>query len=289
MLLGQVAVLVPAAEEDLREPHAALGQPAGEQAVVGERAGLLHLRAVQVEHALRLLARCRSAPAPTSACGRPSRTGRCGRRSRGRPALRAACWFSSARPSSILRRRVADRRPAGWRGTAPGRRPSAARRPGACVGRKPAPHSRENRACGCDAGGQPRVQHDERRQVLVRAAEAVAEPGAHARPAGNLAAGLNVGDRRVVVDRLGVHRLDRWHRSSTIAARCGSSSLTHVPFWPCWANLNIDGATGSRAWPRVIVVSRWPLRTDVGQVLVEELVPASACSRTGRAATGRRP
>ena len=48
---------------------------------------------------------------------------------------------------------------------------------------------------------------------------------------------------------------------------CGSSSLTHVPHWPCWANLNIDGATGNRAWPLVIVVMRWPLRTESGRSL----------------------
>ena len=44
-----------------------------------------------------------------------------------------------------------------------------------------------------------------------------------------------------------------------------------MPHWPCWANLNIDGATGNRAWPLVIVVIRWPHADAVGQVLVEEL------------------
>ena len=36
-LRGQVVVLVPAAMEELDEPHAALGQPAGQQAVGGDR------------------------------------------------------------------------------------------------------------------------------------------------------------------------------------------------------------------------------------------------------------
>ena len=53
-----------------------------------------------------------------------------------------------------------------------------------------------------------RDEHDERRQVLVVAAEAVVQPRAHARPAGDLRAGLEERDRRVVVDRLGVHRAD---------------------------------------------------------------------------------
>ncbi len=41
---GQVRVLVPAAVEELDEPHAALGQPAGQQAVGGERPGLARRR-----------------------------------------------------------------------------------------------------------------------------------------------------------------------------------------------------------------------------------------------------
>ena len=40
-----------------------------------------------------------------------------------------------------------------------------------------------------------RDQHDERRQVLVVAAEAVVNPRAHARPAGDLRAGLEERDR----------------------------------------------------------------------------------------------
>ena len=55
--------------------------------------------------------------------------------------------------------------------------------------------------------------------------------------------------------------------SSTCFAVCGSSSLTHMPHWPCCANFNMLGATGNRAWPLVIVVSRWPLRTDSGRSL----------------------
>ena len=53
-----------------------------------------------------------------------------------------------------------------------------------------------------------RQQHDERRQVLVLAAQSITEPRAHAWPAGLLEAGLDERDRRVVIDRLGVHRLD---------------------------------------------------------------------------------
>jgi hypothetical protein len=57
------------------------------------------------------------------------------------------------------------------------------------------------------------------------------------------------------------------HMSSTIFAVCGSISLTHMPDWPYCANLYFEGAIGNRAWPLVIVVSRWPLRTDSGRSL----------------------
>ena len=48
-------MLVPAAMEDLHEAHAALGQPAGQQAAGREGAGLVHVRAVHVEDRFRLL------------------------------------------------------------------------------------------------------------------------------------------------------------------------------------------------------------------------------------------
>ena len=37
--------------------------------------------------------------------------------------------------------------------------------------------------------------------------------------------------------------------------------------WPCWANLYFDGAMGKRAWPEVMVVRRWPMRTESGRSL----------------------
>ena len=57
-------------------------------------------------------------------------------------------------------------------------------------------------------------------------------------------------------------------RSSTIFAVCGSSSLTQAPLEPCRLNLKIDGATGKRFWPDVIVVMRWPLRIVAGSSLL---------------------
>ena len=55
--------------------------------------------------------------------------------------------------------------------------------------------------------------------------------------------------------------------SSASRAVQGKSSLTHMPDWPCCANLYFDGAIGNRDWPLVIVVKRWPLRIDSGRSL----------------------
>ena len=54
----------------------------------------------------------------------------------------------------------------------------------------------------------PGDQDDERGQVVVHRPQAVRHPGAEAGPARDLVAGLHVGDRRLVVDRLGVHAPD---------------------------------------------------------------------------------
>jgi hypothetical protein len=54
------------------------------------------------------------------------------------------------------------------------------------------------------------------------------------------------------------------HKSSTIFAVCGSSSLTHAPDLPCCWNLNADPASGSDAWFADMPVSRCPMRTDAG-------------------------
>ena len=50
-------------------------------------------------------------------------------------------------------------------------------------------------------------QHDERGQILVLAAEAIAEPRAHRRAAGKLRTGVHEERGRVVIERLGVKAL----------------------------------------------------------------------------------
>ena len=70
-----------------------------------------------------------------------------------------------------------------------------------------APEAREQRLVGIQRL-RLREHHDERRQVPILAAQAVADPRAHARPARLLAAALDERDRRIVIDRVRVHRLD---------------------------------------------------------------------------------
>ena len=45
-----------------------------------------------------------------------------------------------------------------------------------------------------------------------------------------------------------------------------------MPDWPQRSNVYIEGAIGKRAWPLVIVVSRWPIADRFGQVLVVPVV-----------------
>jgi hypothetical protein len=56
--------------------------------------------------------------------------------------------------------------------------------------------------------GPERNHDDESGERFVFAAEPVRDPRAEARPAGKLKTGQRRGDRRIVVDLLGIHRLD---------------------------------------------------------------------------------
>src|SRR4051812_35008782 len=70
-----------------------------------------------------------------------------------------------------------------------------------------APQAREDGLVGAVAAPL-RDQDDKLGQVLVEAAQAVAQPGAEAGPARLLVAGLDVGGGGVVVDGLGIERFD---------------------------------------------------------------------------------
>ena len=279
-------MVVPARVVELDEPHVPLGQPAGQQAVRRERPGRLRVRAVQVEHVLRLLRRGPSPPARSSASGRPSRTGRPGRRSPGRP--RSSAWraCSSASRSSIFRRdsrghavrvvEVQHRVLAGCGTARPGAGSAGSRCPTA--GRTAPARSGPSRSSTTNAG-----------RFSFSAAQAVAQPRPHARPAGELVAGLEERDRRVVVDVPRCSTDLTKHRSSAIFAVFGSRSLTDAPDLPCLANLKIDPASGSVGLVGGHAGEPLAHADALGQVLAVQLVEQSACGRTGRAGSARRP
>ena len=108
-----------------------------------------------------------------------------------------------------------------------------------------------------------RGHHHEGRQVAGHAAQAVSGPGAHARPAGNLAAGHEEGNPGGVVDGLRVHRPDQaevvGHRADVRQER-----RQFHPALAVRANGLMAGRIGKLAWPDVIVDSRVPSRTEAG-------------------------
>ena len=110
--------------------------------------------------------------------------------------------------------RVSCISPAGSKGTAPDRPPNGTSRPGTGSAEIRCP------TAGRRAAGRrlPPVRHhdDERRQVLVLAAQAVRQPRPDARTAGKLEAGLEERDAGIVVDRLGVHGPDEARSSATL-------------------------------------------------------------------------
>ena len=236
--VGQAAVMVPALVVELDEAHAALGQPAGEQAVGGEGAGL-------------------AAPRGRRGRGRSSGSSRIG--DLGHARLHAVGHLvlgdagvdlgvaevvvvdrvSSAKRSSIFRR-LARSMPSGLSGRGPGPCRCGTARPDECWGESRCPRA-GRRAAG--RSGPCEIRTTNAGRFSLSAPEPVAEPGADARPAGELRAGLEEGDRRVVVDRLGVHRADEAEVVGDSPVS-GSNSLIQAPDWPCCANLKIEPASG---------------------------------------------
>ena len=203
MFRRQVAVLVPALVIELDEPHAALGQPAREQAVGGKVPGVLasgpyrsNVSAVSFEtsitpghaglHAIRHLV-LRDARVDF---GVAERLGRVRVQVLQPIQQQPPALARDAVGIAEIEHRI---RAAAELHALMLRRQEAA-----------APQARVERLVDLAR----RDQHDERRQVFVVAAQAVVHPRAHAGPPGDLRAGLEERDRRVVVDRVGEHRAD---------------------------------------------------------------------------------
>ena len=202
--LGQIAVLIPAAMVKLDETRPALGHAAREQTVVGEAAGLLHVRPVEVERRLGFIRDIHQL------------------RHRGLHPKRHLILLDPRRGLRILIRfallRVqlchAIEHSAAFRGIDAGwvrqeqHRVAAAAKLHALIfagqeARTPKPGV--ERLIAFLAVGN---HDDERGKILVLRAETVAQPRPHARTARLLESCLDEGDRRVMIDRLGVDRLD---------------------------------------------------------------------------------
>ncbi len=104
-----------------------------------------------------------------------------------------------------MSRRTLVSMPSGLLRYSTGSFPLRKRTPWCLDGRKPLPQSRDDQRLAAFVLGD---HDDERRQVFVLGPQSVAQPGAHAGPAGKLRAGLHVRDGRAMVDGLGVHALD---------------------------------------------------------------------------------
>ena len=170
-LLRQIVVLVPAAMEELDEAHAALGQPPRQQAVRREACrASAHRRPYSSKVLRRLLRQVGQLRHRASASGTPSRTARCAWRSPDRRTPRAPPGSARAR-SSRNRRRACALKPAGFDRYSTGSPHRAelhaliARRQKAA-----APEPVVERLIVRIAAAL-RDHHDERRQILVLAAQ----------------------------------------------------------------------------------------------------------------------
>src|SRR5262249_40231272 len=202
---GQIAVLVPAAMEELHEADAALDHAAGEKAVAGEAAVVVTaVDAVHLSNVPRLARQVGQL--------RHRRLHAEGHLILGdtRVDLRIAdgaggeaVQLVDAVEHAAARVRVDPRRI----GEIKHRVLSRAEANALMLARQKAraPETREERLIGAVARAL-RDHDDERRQIIGEGPEPIAEPGAEAWPAGLLVARLDVCDRRVVVDRLGVQR-----------------------------------------------------------------------------------
>ncbi len=212
MPCGQIAVLIPSLVVDLDEADAAFGQPPREQAVRRERARLAAVLAVHLEDRLRLVRQVGHF--------RHARLHAVGHFVLRDPRLDLRVEFALELVTIQLVEFVEHRVPTG------------------CTDAVGIAEIQDRVLAGTKlhalilrvqeaAPPEPRVerlillpgrhQHDERGQVVVHRAQPVGKPRPHRRPAGDLRARLEERDRRVVVDRLGEHRLHEAHIINDVA------------------------------------------------------------------------
>ena len=204
-IVGEIAVMVPAAVENLHDADAALDEPAGEDQAVGEGSRLVDVIAIHGERLRRF-----AAEVDQIGHARLHPEGHLVLRDAG---LRLGIVEAVVAAGVELAEGVEHHAPVGA-GDAVGigeiedRIPGATHRdPGEAGGEEATrPHPREERLRGIDVG--LRREHDERREIVVLAPQAVGEPAPQAPLPRHFAAGHHVGASRVVIDGVGEHALD---------------------------------------------------------------------------------
>ena len=204
--MRQVHVLIPAAMEELDESHAPLGQPARQQAIGGKGPGSSHFGPVHLQDRIGLVREV-------------GQLGDRGLHPEGQLVLRDprddlgiadVAVIDRVEPGQVVEHPPPGRgRDAGRIGEIQDRVADRSELHALVRGRQEAaaPEPVVQRLV-VGVAGALRDHDDEGRQVVVLAPQAVGHPGADAGPTGQLGPGLEERHGRVVIDRLGVHRLD---------------------------------------------------------------------------------
>ncbi len=245
MSLGKIAMLIPLADENLCEPHSSFGHASRQQTICSERAWFLDLGAVHVQDMLRFIReigqfRNRGLHAVRHFVLRNSRLDFRVTDFRETLAIEFRQFVQHPTPHLLthavrigkIQYRVAigsQADPLMTRGKKTGT-------PKSSVQRLPA-----------ESAIDRRMQDNKRRQVLVHAAQSVRQPGTGTGPTRQLATGLDVGDRRIVVDRFGVDRFDHGQIVDDTCSVRKQLADPNALLCRVWWNLKVEGAIGKRS------------------------------------------
>ena len=222
-------------QEQLHEPHAALDQPAGDQAAGAIFAASPDRRGHRVFASPRFPGRCRAPPWPPIASWPPARSRRCGLPDRPRPDGHLRCRRLSAceQGQVLLLRHCRAAGPGGSRFTIRGSaRPQ----------HRSLKHRRHETAGPVrrPVDGQPaRIgQHDIGRQFLRLAAQAIDHPRAERRPAERRRECRRGNSGSKLRGRCGRCASSGRRRCRRRFRRCGAAARKlRCPHWPCFSNL----------------------------------------------------
>ena len=266
---GDVGVGVPVVEIDLHEADAALHHAPRHQHAVGKRSRLLRFLAVKAKGALRL-------------GGEIRQIGHARLHPKGHLVLRDA--GPRLRIADLLERPLVERlkaverlaahfgRDAGGIVDVEDRVASGAEADAGVftgeIAARPEPGPDRLHLLGVRRLGN---ENDERGEILIERAEAVAGPRSQAGAAVELVAGLHVGDRRLVVDRLGVHAANEAHLVGH-ARRVGKQFADPHPTLAMLGKLELRRRDREAGLPRGHRREPLAVADALGEILVEPVV-----------------